>query len=173
MALTKTTAGKYVTLAETIDVVDSGGGNAVYALGTAFGSDQYDWENKKITIKIEMTELSAGNGAWDMYVQTSPNGLTTGDVTTAGSGAWPNWVDASANLNTSLNSTAVGNSAIVVADLTDVWAPYMRIRAYSDGTDTQDASQLKITVSLEPVDGDLSGNDLGGDGTTGVGPDPS
>tara|TARA_R100000458_G_C8256737_1_gene232755 strand:- start:1048 stop:1569 length:522 start_codon:yes stop_codon:yes gene_type:complete len=173
MALTKTSAGKYVTLAETIDVVDSGGGNAVYALGTAFGSDQYDWENKKITIKIEMTELSAGNAAWDMYVQTSPNGLTTGDVTTPGSGAWPNWVDASANLNTSLNSTAVGNSAIVVADLTDIWAPYMRIRAYSDGTDTQDASQIKITVSLEPVDGDLSGDDLGGDGTTGVGPDPS
>ena len=168
MALTKTTAGKYVTLAETIDVVDSGGGNAVYALGTAFGSDQYDWENKKITIKIEMTELSAGNGAWDMYVQTSPNGSTTGDVTTPVSGAWPNWVDASANLNTSLNSTAVGNSAIVVADLTDVWAPYMRIRAYSDGTDTQDASQLKITVALEGVDGDIASSDFGG-----VGADPS
>ena len=173
MALTKTTAGRYVTLAETIDVVDSGGGSAVYALGTAFGSDQYDWENKKVTIKIEMTELSAGNGAWDMYVQTSPNGSTTGDVTTPGSGAWPNWVDASANLNTSLASTAVGNSAIITADLTDVWAPYMRIRAYTDGTDTQDASQLKITIALEAVDGDLSGNDLGGDGTTGIGADPS
>jgi hypothetical protein len=168
MALTKTSHGKYVTLEETIDVVDSGGGNAVYALGTAFGSDQYDWENKKVTIKIEMTELSAGNAAWDMYVQTSPNGSTSGDVTTPGSGAWPNWVDASANLNTSLNSTAVGNSAIVVADLTDVWAPYMRIRAYSDGTDTQDASQLKITVSLEGADGDLSSSDIGG-----VGADPS
>ncbi len=172
MALTKTTAGKYVTLAETIDVVDSAGGNAVYALGTAFGSDQYDWENKKITVKIEMTEVSAGNAAWDMYVQTSPNGSTAGDVTTPGSGAWPNWVDASANLNTSLNSTGL-NSAIVVADLTDIWAPYMRIRAYSDGTDTQDASQLKITLSLEGVDGDVSGTDLGGDGTTGIGPDPS
>ena len=168
MALTKTSHGNYVTLAETIDVVDSGGGNAVYAMGTAVSSSEFNWENKKITVKIEMTELSAGNGAWDMYVQTSPTGSTTGDVTTAGSGAWPNWVDASANLNTSLNSTAVGNSAIVVADLTDVWAPYMRIRAYSDGTDTQDASQLKITVALESVDGDLSSSDIGG-----IGADPS
>ena len=168
MALSKSTAGKYVVLEETIDVVDSGGGNAVYALGTAFGSDQYDWENKKVTVKIEMTELSAGNAAWDMYVQTSPNGLTTGDVTTPGSGAWPNWVDASANLNTSLNSTTVGNSAIVVADLTDIWAPYMRIRAYSDGTDTQDASQIKVTIALEGADGDLLSEDFGG-----VGADPS
>ena len=168
MALTKTSHGKYVTFAETIDVVDSGGGNAVYAMGTAVSSSEFNWENKKITVKIEMTELSAGNAAWDMYVQTSPNGSTTGDVTTAGSGAWPNWVDASANLNTSLNSTAVGNSAIVVADLTDVWAPYMRIRAYSDGTDTQDASQLKITVALEGVDGDIASSDFGG-----VGADPS
>jgi len=167
MALTKSSAGKYVVLEETIDVVDSDGGAAVYALGTAFGSDQYDWENKKITIKIEMTEVSAGNAGWDMYVQTSPNGSTSGDVTTPGSGAWPNWVDASANLNTSLNSTGL-NSAIVVADLTDIWAPYMRIRAYSDGTDTQDAQQLKITVALEGVDGDLSSTDIGG-----VGADPS
>jgi hypothetical protein len=170
MALTKTSHGKYVTLAETLDVVDSGGGNAVYALGTAFSASEYDWENKKITVKIEITELSAGNAAWDMYVQTSPNGSTTGDVTTPGSGAWPNWVDASANLNTSLNSTAVGNSAIVVADLTDIWAPYMRIRAYSDGTDTQDASQLKVTISLEGADDVLATNDSS---IGGVGPDPS
>ena len=168
MALSKSSVGKYIVLEDTIDVVDSGGGNAVYALGTAFGSDEYDFENKKVTIKIEMTELSAGNAAWDMYVQTSPNGSTDGDVTTPGSGAWPNWVDASANLNTSLNSTAVGNSAIVLADLTDVYAPYMRIRAYSDGTDTQDASQIKITVALEGVDGDIKSADIGG-----VGVDPS
>ena len=38
----------------------------------------------------------------------------------------------------------------------------------SDGTDTQDASQLKITVALEGVDGDLSSSDI-----SGVGPDPS
>ena len=104
----------------------------------------------------------------NISVSTSPNGSTTGDVTTPGSGAWPNWVDASANLNTSLTSTAVGNSAIVVADLTDVWAPYMRIRAYSDGTDTQDASQVKITVALEGADGDLASGDIGG-----IGVDPS
>jgi|TARA_R110002012_G_scaffold179021_2_gene344468 hypothetical protein len=173
MALTKTSVGKTVLHSETIDVVDSGGGNAVYGIGTAIFNDQFAWENKKIAIKIEMTELSAGNAAWDMYVQTSPNGLTAGDVTTPGSGATPNWVNASANLNTSLNSTAVGNSAIVVADLTDVYAPCMRIYAYSDGTDTQDASQIKIQVALDPVDGDLSGTDIGGDGTTGIGPDPS
>mgnify|MGYP003626542911 FL=1 len=168
MALTKTSHGKYQTFAETIDVVDSGGGNAVYAIGTAVSSSQFNWENKKITVKIEMTELSAGNAAWDMYVQTSPNGSTTGDVTTPGSGAYPNWNNASANLNTSLNSTAVGNSAIVTADLTDLYAPYMRLFAYSDGTDTQDASQIKITFSVEGADGDLASGDIGG-----VGPDPS
>ena len=114
-----------------------------------------------------MTELSAGNAAWDMYVQTSPNGSTDGDVTTPGSGAYPNWNNASANLNTSLNSTGL-NSAIVTADLTDIYAPYMRIFAYSDGTDPQDASQLKITFSVEGADGDLASADIGG-----VGADPS
>tara|TARA_R100001510_G_C7634834_1_gene193166 strand:- start:548 stop:1054 length:507 start_codon:yes stop_codon:yes gene_type:complete len=168
MALSKSSVGKTILLSETIDVVDSGGGNAVYGIGTAIFNDQYDWENKKITVKIEMTEASAGNAAWDMYIQTSPNGSTVGDVTTPGSGAHPNWVNASANLNTSLNSTAVGNSAIVLADLTDIYAPCMRIYAYSDGTDTQDASQIKVQVALEPVDGDLSSSDIGG-----IGPDPS
>ena len=167
MALTKTSHGKYVTFAETIDVVDSGGGNAVYAMGTAVSSSEFNWGNKKITVKIEMTELSAGNAAWDMYVQTSPNGSTDGDVTTPGSGAYPNWNNASANLNTSLNSTGL-NSAIVTADLTDIYAPYMMIFAYSDGTDTQDASQLKITFSVEGADGDLASADIGG-----VGADPS
>jgi hypothetical protein len=58
----------------------------------------------------------------------------------------------------------------VVADLTDIWAPYMRIRAYSDGTDTQDASQLKVTISLEGADDVLATNDSS---IGGVGPDPS
>ena len=168
MALTKTSHGKYLTFEETIDVVDSGGGNAVYAMGTGVSSSEFNWENKKITVKIEMTELSAGNAAWDMYVQTSATGSTIGDVTTPGSGAYPNWNNASANLNTSLNSTAVGNSAIVTADLTDIYAPYMRIFAYSDGTDTQDASQIKITFAVEGADGDLKTGDIGG-----IGADPS
>ena len=93
MAWTKTTKGKSVLLTETVTIADSGGANATYIPTSVIPNDVLDWEDKKFAVTLKVTETSATDGDVDAYVQTSPNGLTTGDVVTPGSGAHPNWIN--------------------------------------------------------------------------------
>ena len=166
MAWTKTTEGKDLLFEETVTVADSGGANATGAFTSAIPNDVADWQNKKISIRLEVTETSATDGDIDAYVQTSANGLTTGDVLTPGSIAHPNWANASANLDYTLDTSAASISTLV-ADLTDIYAPYMRVHVYTDGADIGDACSVKVSIAIAAED-KLEVADIGG-----VGADPS
>ena len=83
MAWTKTTKGKSVLLTETVTIADSGGANATYIPTSIIPNDLLDWEDKKFAVTLKITETSATDGDVDAYVQTSPSGLTTGDVSRA------------------------------------------------------------------------------------------
>ena len=166
MAWTKTSKGKDVLFEETVTVADSGGANVTGAFTSAIPNDIANWENKKISVRLEVTETSATDGDIDAYIQTSVNGLTTGDVLTPGSIAHPNWVNASANLDYTLDTSAA-SIATKVADLTDIYAPFMRVHVYTDGADIQDACSVKVSIAIAAED-DLETSDIGG-----VGADPS
>ena len=169
MAWTKTSKGKDVLFEETVTVADSGGANVTGAFTSAIPNDIANWENKKISVRLEVTETSATDGDIDAYIQTSVNGLTTGDVLTPGSIAHPNWANASANLDYTLDTSAASISTLV-ADLTDIYAPYMRVYVYTDAEDIQDSCQIKVQVALIGKD-DLDVADIGGDSI--IGADPS
>ena len=166
MAWTKTSKGKDVLFEETVTVADSGGANVTGAFTSAIPNDIANWENKKISVRLEVTETSATDGDIDAYIQTSVNGLTTGDVLTPGSIAHPNWANASANLDYTLDTSAASISTLV-ADLTDIYAPFMRVHVYTDGADIQDACSVKVSIAIAAED-DLETSDIGG-----VGADPS
>ena len=166
MAWTKTSKGKDVLFEETVTVADSGGTNVTGAFTSAIPNDIANWENKKISVRLEVTETSATDGDIDAYIQTSVNGLTTGDVLTPGSIAHPNWANASANLDYTLDTSAASISTLV-ADLTDIYAPFMRVHVYTDGADIQDACSVKVSIAIAAED-DLETSDIGG-----VGADPS
>tara|TARA_R100000742_G_C4202010_1_gene30834 strand:- start:62 stop:562 length:501 start_codon:yes stop_codon:yes gene_type:complete len=166
MAWTKTSKGKDVLFEETVTVADSGGANATGAFTSAIPNDIANWENKKISVRLEVTETSATDGDIDAYIQTSVNGLTTGDVLTPGSIAHPNWANASANLDYTLDTSAASISTLV-ADLTDIYAPFMRVYVYTDGADIGDACSVKVSIAIAAED-DLETSDIGG-----VGVDPS
>ena len=166
MAWTKKSEGKDVLFEETVTVADSGGANATGAFTSAIPNDVADWQNKKVSIRLEVTETSATDGDIDAYVQTSVNGLTTGDVLTPGSIAHPNWANASANLDYTLDTSAASISTLL-ADLTDIYAPYMRVHVYTDGADIQDACSVKVSIAIAAED-NLEVADIGG-----IGVDPS
>ena len=162
MAWTKTSKGKDVLFEETVTVADSGGANVTGAFTSAIPNDIANWENKKISVRLEVTETSATDGDIDAYIQTSVNGLTTGDVLTPGSIAHPNWANASANLDYTLDTSAASISTLV-ADLTDIYAPFMRVHVYTDGADIQDACSVKVSIAIAAED-DLETSDIGGVG---------
>ena len=166
MSWTKTSEGKDLLFEETVTVADSGGANATGAFTSIIPNDVADWQNKKVSIRLEVTETSATDGDIDAYVQTSVNGLTTGDVLTPGSIAHPNWANASANLDYTLDTSAASISTLV-ADLTDIYAPFMRVYVYTDGADIEDACSVKVSIAIAAED-NLEVADIGG-----LGPDPS
>ena len=168
MSWTKTTEGDSLLFEETLVVADSAGANVTGAFSSGIPNDIADWENKKISVRLEVVETSATDGDIDAYIQTSVNGLTTGDVLTPGSIAHPNWVNASANLNYTLDTSAASISTLV-ADLTDIYAPYMRVHVYTDGADIQDACSIKVSIAISPFqNAELESSDIGG-----IGKDPS
>tara|TARA_R100001594_G_scaffold148016_1_gene202206 strand:+ start:87 stop:587 length:501 start_codon:yes stop_codon:yes gene_type:complete len=166
MAWTKTTKGKDLLFEETVTVNDSGGSAATYAFTSAIPNDVADWQNKKISVRLEVTEVSATDGDIDAYIQTSVNGLTTGDTTAPAAVAFPNWANASANLDYTLDTSALSVSTLV-ADLTDVYAPYMRVYLYTDGADIEDSCNVKVSIAIAAED-KLESSDIGG-----IGADPS
>ena len=169
MDWTKTTEGKSILLKETVTIADSGGANATYIPTSVIPNNLIDWEDKKFSVTLRMTEVSATDGDVDGIVQTSANGLTTGDVVTPGSGASPNWIDSVA-LNYTIDTSAL-SVASLEADCTDIYGPYMRIWLYTDGADIQDACSVEVSVA------GVAGSEQQGlhsdDFTSGVGSDPS
>ena len=168
MGWTKTTAGKSVVLKETVTIADSGGANASYIPTSVIPNDLIDWEDKKFAVTLKVTETSATDGDVDAYVQTSANGLTTGDVVTPGSGAHPNWIN-SVTLNYTIDTSAA-SVASLEADCTDIYGPYMRIWLFTDGADIQDACSVEVSIAgvAGAEQSGLQSGDIGG-----VGADPS
>ena len=166
MAWTKTTKGKDVLFEETVVIADSAGSAATYAFTSAIPNNVADWQNKKITVRLEVTEVSATDGDIDAYIQTSVNGLTAGDTTAPAAVAFPNWANASANLDYTLDTSALSVSSLL-ADLTDVYAPYMRVYLYTDGADIGDSCSVKVSIAIAAED-TLETADIGG-----IGVDPS
>ena len=168
MAWTKTTKGKSVLLTETVTIADSGGANATYIPTSIIPNDLLDWEDKKFAVTLKVTETSATDGDVDAYVQTSPNGLTTGDVVTPGSGAHPNWIN-SVTLNYTIDTSAA-RVASLEADCTDIYGPFMRVWLFTDGADIQDACSIEVSVAgvAGTEQSGLQSADIGG-----IGADPS
>ena len=145
MAWTKTTKGKSILLTETVTIADSGGANATYIPTSIIPNDLLDWEDKKFAVTLKVTETSNTDGDVDAYVQTSANGLTTGDVVTPGSGAHPNWIN-SVTLNYTIDTSAA-SVASLEADCTDIYGPFMRIWLFTDGADIEDACSIEVSVA--------------------------
>ena len=145
MAWTKTTKGKSILLTETVTIADSGGANATYIPTSIIPNDLLDWEDKKFAVTLKVTETSNTDGDVDAYVQTSANGLTTGDVVTPGSGAHPNWAN-SVTLNYTIDTSAA-SVASLEADCTDIYGPFMRIWLFTDGADIEDACSIEVSVA--------------------------
>ena len=165
MAWSKSSEGKDILFQETVTVGAPGSAIVAQIPTSVISNADADWENKKITVRLRVTEACAADGDIDAYIQTSVDGLTTGDVTTAGSGAYPNWVNA-ATLNYDLANT-LDATGTLQADLTDVYAPYMRVWLFTDGADIADDTSIQVSIALSAND-DLATADIGG-----VGVDPS
>tara|TARA_Y100001938_G_scaffold146647_1_gene225962 strand:- start:2882 stop:3391 length:510 start_codon:yes stop_codon:yes gene_type:complete len=145
MSWSKSTEGKSVLLKETVTIADSAGANASYIPTSIIPNDLLDWEDKKFSVTLKVTETSATDGDVDAYIQTSANGLTTGDVVTPGSGAHPNWIN-SVTLNYTIDTSAE-SVASLEADCTDIYGPYMRIWLFTDGADIQDACSIEVSIA--------------------------
>ena len=59
-------------------------------------------------------------------------------------------------------------------DASSVYAPYARFALKTAATDLTDgAGRCTISFAVKSTNASLQGNEIGGDGTTGVGADPS
>ena len=130
MAITKGSENGYVTLTEAFTVADSAGANVVTVNGSTISEDL---SNSKFTVQCTVTEASAGDGAYDLKIQGSPDGT--------------NWVDLDASLSMDVDPTGL-NSDTGLADLTNVYCPYYRIVLFTDGTDTQDAAAASVVAAI-------------------------
>jgi len=168
MAWTKTTEGNSILLKETVTIADSGGANATYIPTSIIPNDLLDWEDKKFAVTLKVTETSATDGDVDAYVQTSANGLTTGDVVTPGSGAHPNWIN-SVTLNYTIDTSAA-SVASLEADCTDIYGPFMRVWLFTDGADIEDACSIEVSIAgvVGTEQSGMEQSDIGG-----IGADPS
>ena len=168
MAWTKTTEGKSVLLKETVTIADSGGANATYIPTSIIPNNLIDWEDKKFSVTLKVTETSNTDGDVDAYVQTSANGLTTGDVVTPGSGVHPNWIN-SVTLNYTIDTSAA-SVASLEADCTDIYGPYMRLWLFTDGADIEDACSIEVSIAgvVGTEQSGMEQSDI-----SGVGADPS
>ena len=178
MAWTESSVNGQSVLTETdLTITDNAGGDTEYVTVSAvIDSGKYPgWQNAKFPVQVTVTTVNgSGAGVLDAFLQTSNGSATTGDAY-GGSSLTPLWADAAAavDLGAGCNMNAVASSTASI-DATDVKAPYARISLKVAGTTDigDDAGRCTIAIAIPKTDG-ITGTDLGGDGTTGVGPDPS
>ena len=172
MAWTKTSKNGYDIFSETDLVLDDNeSASAEVVTVTSAFPDGLNWEDKKFPMTVDMTTASGAAVVCDAILQTSTTGVVTDDVMGASS-ATPSWVD-SVDLNINVTSNTTTNYSIEV-DATDVHAPYARFALDTAATDLTDgAGRCTISFAVKSDNVSLQGNEIGGDGTTGIGPDPS
>ena len=172
MAWTKTSKNGYDIFSESDLVLDDNeSASAEIVTVTSAFPDGLDWEDKKFPMTVDMTTASGAAVVCDATLQTSTTGVTSDDVMGASS-ATPSWVD-SVDLNINVTSNTTTNYSIEV-DASDVHAPYARFALDTAATDLTDgAGRCTISFAVKSSNTSLQGNEIGGDGTTGIGPDPS
>ena len=172
MAWTKTSKNGYDIYSESGLVLDDNeSASAEVVTVTSVFPDGIDWEDKKFPMTVDMTTAAGAAVVCDASLQTSTTGVTSDDVMGASS-ATPSWVD-SVDLNMNVGSATTTNYSIEV-DASDIHAPYARFALDTAATDLTDAAgRCTISFAIKSGGVGLQGNEIGGDGTTGVGPDPS
>ena len=133
MAFTAKSANGYKVATETgIAIADSAGANVVTSYSSTINDDL---SNKKFVVYLEVTEASAGDGALDVTVQGSHDGTT--------------FVDLDASVIDDVDPTGL-NKESGLADLTSIYAPYYRLKIFTDGTDTEDAAAVTVAYAFKP-----------------------
>ena len=172
MAWTKESKNGYDIFSEAALVLaDNGDATAEVVTVTSALPDGLDWENTKFPLTVDMTTGSGAAVVCDAILQTSATGVTSDDVVGDNS-ATPSWVDSVAiDINVTSNTTTNYSKEV---DASSVYAPYARFALKTAATDlTNDAGRCTISFAVKATNASLQGNEIGGDGTTGVGPDPS
>ena len=174
MAWTKTSKNGYDIYTESgLTLADNAGDNAEIVTVTSALPDGINWEDVKFAVNCEMTTATTdATTAVDMILQTSVNGTTSDDVIGTASSATPSWVDSVA-IDSNIATGVLANYS-AECDASSVRAPYATF-AIKTGADDLNGAAGRCTVSFAVKGTNISlfGNDIGGDGTTGVGPDPS
>ena len=172
MAWTKTSKNGYDIFSESALVLDDNeSASAEIVTVTSAFPDGLDWENTKFPLTVDMTTASGAAVVCDAILQTSTTGVVTDDVMGASS-ATPSWVDSAAiDINVTSNTTTNYSKEV---DASSVYAPYARFALKTAATDLTDAAgRCTISFAVKSDNTGLQGSEIGGDGTTGVGPDPS
>ena len=172
MAWTKESKNGYDIFSEAALVLaDNGDATAEVVTVTSALPDGLDWENTKFPLTVDMTTASGAAVVCDAILQTSTTGVTTDDVVGDNS-ATPSWVDSVAiDINVTSNTTTNYSKEV---DASSVYAPYARFALKTAATDLTDgAGRCTISFAVKSTNASLQGSEIGGDGTTGVGPDPS
>ena len=172
MAWTKESKNGYDIFSEAALVLDDNeSASAEIVTVTSALPDGLDWENTKFPLTVDMTTASGAAVVCDAILQTSTTGTTSDDVMGASS-ATPSWVD-SVDIDINVTSNTTTNYSKEV-DASSVYAPYARFALKTAATDLTDgAGRCTISFAVKSTNASLQGNEIGGDGTTGVGPDPS
>jgi len=135
MALTKISANGYLVLSELLAVADSAGDNVVTTNGSVISEDL---SNKNLAVDLTVVGVNTGDGAYQVKLQASLDGV---NFTT---------VDA-ACLTATVSSLVTAVSGIGMAVATNYYAPYWRLQVFTDGTDVLDANGT-VTVRVSVVD---------------------
>jgi hypothetical protein len=173
MAWTKTSKNGYDIYSESgLTLADNAGATAEVVTVTSAFPDGLNWENTKFPLTVDMTTAAGAAVVVDAILQTSATGTTSDDVMGTGSAVTPSWVD-SAAIDINVGSATTTNYSKEV-DASSVYAPYARFALKTAATDlTNAAGRCTIQFAVKSTNTGLQGNEIGGDGTTGVGPDPS
>jgi len=177
MAWTEQRVGDYIVLSESgLVLADNAGTNIeIVTVSSALPSAKYNWANKKFPLTVDKTTVAGAAVVVDAVLQTSSSDATTGDVMGTASSVTPEWTD---DVDVDINVASAGTAShSKEVDASGVYAPYARIALKTAGTDLTDAAG-RCTVKLaflanQNVPLTDTGVAIGGDGTTGIGPDPS
>ena len=134
MSVQVKTINGYKVVTETgIALADSDGANVVNAYTTTINDPLGGVE--AIPVQVEVTSASSGDGGLDLAIQGSLDG--------------ENWVDLDASVGLDVDTSGT-NTGVATAVLTSLYSPYFRIKAFTDGTDTEGASTLTISYAFKP-----------------------
>ena len=173
MAWTKTSKNGYDIFSESGLVLDDNeSASAEVVTVTSAFPDGLAWENTKFPVTVEITTVAGAAVVVDARLQTSVNGTTSDDVMGTASSVTPSWVNMD-DIDINVASATAANYS-QECDASSVYAPYARLALITAATDLTDAAgRCTISFAVKSSNASLQGSEIGGDGTTGIGPDPS